>query len=118
MKSFSQIAFFLLLSAGARLASGFAPVAQQRVGIQQDAPSSQLFSSITSIETTEPTVSLDLPKNALPFRQDKEKVEKLLDVEVAIGRIAMVAALVFFGVEVTTDTSIPEQIAISLGMLA
>ena len=62
------------------------------------------------------SLDLDLPKNALPFRQATEKTEALKSVEVGVGRVAMVAAVIFFGVEVTTDTSIPEQLA-SLSML-
>ena len=33
-----------------------------------------------------------------------------MDVEVMIGRFAMIAATVFFAVEITTDTSIPDQV--------
>jgi hypothetical protein len=66
---------------------------------------------LSSIDSTElVTMRPDLPKNALPFREEAENRKALLGLEVMIGRVAMVAALVFFVVEVTTDTSIPAQI--------
>jgi hypothetical protein len=64
---------------------------------------------LSSIDSTE-LITMDLPKKALPFREEAENRQALLGLEVMVGRVAMIAALVFFVVEVTTDTSIPAQI--------
>lgn len=117
MKSFSQFAFFLSLATGAKIASGFSP---DIIPVAPTRPSSDIFSANPSMESSSDLVqsmNMDLPKNAMPFREDKQKFDALEGVEVGIGRVAMVAALVFFGVEVTTDTSIPEQLS-TLGLLS
>lgn len=78
--------------------------------------------STTSVETTLPysvitkaDLSLlktwELPKNAQPFRDAAARDDVLMEVEVTIGRIAMLSAAVFAFVEVTTGKSLPEQVS-------
>lgn len=64
---------------------------------------------LSTIEATGPKM-FELPKNAQPFRADRAKVEALLEVEMNIGRFAMIAAAMFLFVEMTTGKSLPEQI--------
>ncbi|CAB9531163.1 expressed unknown protein [Seminavis robusta] len=112
MKSSSPIsAFVFLMLVG--IANAFGPTVPATTTTMRSVlrpTTSQL--QVSSVESTEVTdaMKLDLPKNALPFREDAQKVEELLNVEVVIGRFAMLAAVVFFAVEVTTDTSIPDQV--------
>lgn len=63
----------------------------------------------STIEVTVPKM-FELPKNAQPFRADRAKIDALLEVEVNIGRFAMIAAAMFLFVEYTTGKSLPEQI--------
>lgn len=51
-----------------------------------------------------------LPQASQDFAQRK-KVEELMDAEMVLGRLAMVAAIVMFSNEVVSGTSLPEQIA-------
>ena len=57
----------------------------------------------------------DLPKNSQILKEKSAEITELLDLEVAIGRIAMLAATFFFVNEVTTGQSLPEQLS-SLGI--
>jgi len=73
----------------------------------------QMESELRSLRSSSDTLyNFELPKTAQPFRrEDAQKAEEaLLNVEVNIGRFAMVAALAFFMTEVATGKSLPEQV--------
>ena len=115
MKSMSSLRAFLLLLVSTSPASGF-------VGVQQPKTTrvSNNIPRATALNVASPNMdsdfslqqmrNLELPKNARPLRESAQ--DTLLEtVEVSIGRVAMVAALVFCAVEVTTGESILEQLA-------
>lgn len=114
MKAFSPVSLILMIMACGTIATAFVTVTPTTrppspCRLQQHESVVLRLSSIDSTELMS-MKQLDLPKNALPFREEAENRQALLGLEVMIGRVAMVAALVFFVVEVTTDTSIPAQI--------
>lgn len=54
--------------------------------------------------------SLDLPKSFLR-KENERNLEALLSLEVSIGRVAMVSAVLFFAAELVSKTSITEQVS-------
>lgn len=42
--------------------------------------------------------------------QERKRAEQGVDVEIMTGRVAMVAAILMFGTEVVSGTSLPDQI--------
>jgi hypothetical protein len=54
---------------------------------------------------------VDLPRRHFRSPFALKRSEMLLNTEITVGRVAMVAAVVFFTVEVTTGQSLPDQIS-------
>jgi len=60
--------------------------------------------------------SWDLPRHS-PDQQTISRLRLLEDTEMMLGRVAMIAALVLFSVELTTGQSLPYQIGSFFGLL-
>ena len=54
---------------------------------------------------------VELPRRHFPSPFALQRSEILVNTEMTVGRVAMVAAVVFFTVEVTTGKSLPDQIS-------
>ena len=63
-------------------------------------------------------VTAAIPSYALPTKTHASKVraQNMLDAEISVGRVAMVAAVVLFGTELVCGTSLPEQLAVVMMM--
>ena len=127
MKRSSPVSLIFLLVAWGNLSDGFVTNFRNRHGsirammpqefmtvrLEMSSVDSTVTAAAAATTTTAMTTELipmDLPKNALPFREEAKYREALLGLEVMIGRVAMIAALFFFAVEVATNKSIPAQI--------
>ena len=130
MKSISPLrALFLLLAANA--VSGFTGIHNYQSTSVNRAASASPAAPLTSLNIASPNMeadllaaeqqlrSIELPKNARPSRNNKSYddavMEPLFFIEVGIGRVAMLLAVVLAANELTTGMSLPEQLASILG---
>jgi len=117
MQSFSSLSAFLLLLLAVssnNLASGFVvPLPESTATLSSSSSLSSALNAASPNMNSEifPQINRsELPKNAFR-KQSAALLEPFMDVEVNIGRFAMVVAVIFCAVELTTDMSIPEQLA-------
>ena len=113
---------FLMVAMSANFASGFVSVHHQPTSVTGVVRAS--VGAMTPLNVANPNMEaellsaeqqlriIELPKNARPKNNKSDAVmEPLLGIEVNIGRVAMLAALYFCVVELTTGMSLPEQLA-------
>lgn len=100
-------------AAASALAAAVVTDSDSRLFYRDSSEDTQAFTTdiprIIKQKTTLPRLSkLELPRQV---EADVAKARMMFQVEMVVGRVAMVAAVVLFLVEVTTGQSLPDQIA-------